>query len=99
MQPALADFNKALDIDYNLADTYLDKGIVLMELEDYTQAWHEFDKAIWHDKNLAEAYRLRAEAATYADKKTDVMKDYRKAAQLGDEDANFLLRQNHWQIS
>lgn len=91
---ALADANKALDIDYTLRECYLVKGKAFLALEDYEQAQTEFSKAVWHyrEKN-SETFRLRALAHYYQDKISEAEYDLKRAQKLGDEEANLLLLQ------
>lgn len=91
---ALADSNKALDIDYTLRECYLVKGKAFLALEDYEQAHTEFSKAVWHyrEKN-PETFRYRALAHYYLNQISEAEQDLKRAQNLGDEEANLLLLQ------
>ncbi len=87
------DCTRAVSLDGTLAETYLDKGKALFKLEEYRNAFLEFDKAVWHFKNNPEAFRWRALARIRLSQPYDrVEADFRKAIELGDEDAAHYLR-------
>ncbi|MGE4597046.1 MAG: tetratricopeptide repeat protein [Methylophilaceae bacterium] len=53
---AIADYNKAIEINPNHADAYYNRGIAKDNLEDYYGAIADYTKAIEIDPNDAEAY-------------------------------------------
>ena len=56
ISPAIADFNKAIQLDPNLAGAYNNRGVVYSETGKYKPAIADFNKAIQLDPNLADAY-------------------------------------------
>lgn len=91
---ALADFTKATDLDYNMAEAYIDKTKALIELEEYEQALAEAHKAVWHLRNNGEAHRLRGVVLLKMGEAGKAALDFKKAVSLGDEDAGFILSQH-----
>ncbi|MBC7922029.1 MAG: hypothetical protein H7Z75_13180 [Ferruginibacter sp.] len=88
------DCTRATSLDDTLAEAYLDKGKALYRLEEYQNAFLEFDKAVWHFKKNPESFRWRALARIRLSQEYDrVESDLQKAIQLGDEDAGHYLRQ------
>jgi tetratricopeptide (TPR) repeat protein len=91
---AIYDLTQALSRDNTLADCYLDKGMAHLDIDEPTEAFREFDKAVWYfrDEN-AEAYRWRAVARMALGQVSQAQGDLRRAVALGDENAVILLRQ------
>ena len=88
------DCTRATSLDDTLAEAYLDKGKSLYRLEEYQNAFLEFDKAVWHFKSNPESFRWRALARIRLSQEYDrVEADLRKAIQLGDEESGHYLRQ------
>lgn len=88
----IADCNKALSIDYSLRDCYLAKGVALYRLEEYAEARYDLDKAIWYFREQhPEAFRYRALCYQALGEEQKATTDFREAARLGDEEANFIL--------
>jgi len=91
---AIYDLTQAISIDNTLADCYLDRGIAFYSVEQYTEAFREFDKAVWHIRDeRPDAYRWRAVARIQLRQISQAENDLRRAVLLGDEDAFQLLRQ------
>ncbi|MES2730699.1 MAG: hypothetical protein V4714_03090 [Bacteroidota bacterium] len=87
------DCTRASSLDGTLAESYLNKGKALYQLEEYAQAFLEFDKAVWYFRNSAEAFRWRALARIRLSQAyTRVEEDFLKAIGLGDEEAAHYLR-------
>jgi len=59
-QPALADFDRALELDPNYTAAYLRRGNVYQELKEYRSALVDFDHALELDPNYTAAYFSRA---------------------------------------
>lgn len=90
---ALYDFSVSLTLDNTLADTYLGKGQAHYRLDEFQQAFIEFDKAVWHTRSAnADALRWRAVARMAFNQLDQARQDLEKAAALGDENADFYLR-------
>ncbi|MEZ0610138.1 hypothetical protein ACAW74_16600 [Fibrella sp. WM1] len=91
---AIYDLTQAVNRDNTLADCYLDRGIALYRVEQYTEAFREFDKAVWHIRDeRPDAYRWRALARVELRQLSQAESDLRRAVLLGDENAFQLLRQ------
>jgi tetratricopeptide (TPR) repeat protein len=91
---AIYDLTEAISRDNTLAECYLDRGIALYRVEQFTEAFREFDKAVWHIRDeRPDAYRWRAVARIELRQLAQAENDLRRAVMLGDEDAFQLLRQ------
>ena len=91
---AIYDLTQAISIDNTLADCYLDRGIAFYSVDQFTEAFREFDKAVWHIRDeRPDAYRWRAVARIQLRQISQAENDLRRAVLLGDEDAFQLLRQ------
>ncbi|MBO0929456.1 tetratricopeptide repeat protein [Fibrella aquatilis] len=91
---AIYDLTQALNRDNTIADCYLDRGVAHYNVEQYTEAFREFDKAVWHIRDeRPDAYRWRARARIELRQLSQAENDLRRAVMLGDEDAFQLLRQ------
>lgn len=88
---AIADSDRASFIDNNVPEAYLIKGQALWEMEQYQEAYLQFDKAAWYYRDNAEAFRWRAIAHQQLGNQARALKDLKKAVHLGDEDANYIL--------
>jgi tetratricopeptide (TPR) repeat protein len=90
---SIFDCSRATSLDGTLSDAYLDKGKALYQLEEYQQAYLEFDKAVWHNRKNPEAFRWRALGHIRLSHPYDrVEEDLLEAVELGDEDAANYLR-------
>lgn len=91
---AVYDFQQALSFDNTLSECYLDKGKAHYALQEFEEAFREFDKAVWFFRNEgADALRLRGLARLRLDQFAQSERDLRRAAELGDEDARIVLSQ------
>lgn len=89
---ALYDIEESISFDNTVADAYLLKGKILYYLEEYDQAFLEFDKADWHYRNENPvALRWRGIARFQLGQRRLAIDDFNKAVALGDEDANYIL--------
>jgi tetratricopeptide (TPR) repeat protein len=80
---ALADFNKALELNPRLAEAYSNRGWAYFEKGQYDQAIADCDKALELNPRLAEAYNNRA-IAYYLKKDYDkAWEDVHKAQSFG----------------
>jgi tetratricopeptide (TPR) repeat protein len=91
---AIYDLTQALNRDNTIAECYLDRGVAFYKTEQHTDAFREFDKAVWHIRDeRPDAYRWRARARIELRQISQAENDLRRAVMLGDEDAFQLLRQ------
>ncbi len=88
---AIVDCNRAASFDHCLAEAYLDKGIALFRLKQFTEAYLEFDKAAWYGKDNGEAYRWRGILRLQLGMTEKAQQDLEKATRLGDEHASYYL--------
>ena len=56
---AIADYDKAIELDPNFALAYMNRGKAKAELKQYSEAIADYDKAIELDPNFALAYTNR----------------------------------------
>ena len=91
---ALADCSHAAEIDQEVPGVYLLKGQIFYQLKDYQEAFVYFDKAVWFCRDDAAGYRWRALTYLQLENPGRAIQDFQKAVALGDEDANFYLRQH-----
>jgi tetratricopeptide (TPR) repeat protein len=91
---AIYDLTQAISRDNTLADCYLDRGIALYQIEEYQNAFREFDKAVWHFRDeQPDAYRWRALARIQVRQLPQAENDLRRAVSLGDENSFHILMQ------
>nr|WP_293842848.1 tetratricopeptide repeat protein [uncultured Arsenicibacter sp.] len=91
---AIYDLTQALNRDNTLADSYLDRGIAYYSVEQYQDAFREFDKAVWHFRGeQPDAYRWRAIARLQLSQHTQAESDLNRAVMLGDENSAYMLQQ------
>ncbi|MBC8156302.1 MAG: hypothetical protein H7Z72_25740 [Bacteroidetes bacterium] len=91
---AIYDVTQAISLDNTLADCYLDRGMALHEIEQFTEAFREFDKAVWYFRDeQPDAYRWRAVARVKLNQVQQAESDLRRAVLLGDENSFHLLQQ------
>lgn len=91
---AIYDLTQAVNRDNTLADCYLDRGIAFYHIDEFTSAFREFDKAVWHFRDeQPDAYRWRALARIQVRQLPQAESDLRRAVSLGDENSFHLLLQ------
>jgi tetratricopeptide (TPR) repeat protein len=91
---AIYDLTQAVSRDNTLAECYLDRGIAFYEIEEFQNAFREFDKAVWHFRDeQPDAYRWRALARIQVRQLPQAESDLRRAVSLGDENSFHLLLQ------
>jgi tetratricopeptide (TPR) repeat protein len=90
VQGALADFNKAIQLDPNYNPAYYNRGVLKDDrLQDVQGALADYNRAIQLDPNLAIAYRSRASLKyqRLADKEGAIA-DLQQAAKLYEKQGN-----------
>ncbi|GAA4450476.1 hypothetical protein GCM10023189_11190 [Nibrella saemangeumensis] len=91
---AIYDFTQSISIDNTQADCYLDRGIAFYKVDQYTDAFREFDKAVWYFRDeKPDAYRWRAISRLKLRQMPQAENDLRRAVLLGDENSAYLLTQ------
>jgi tetratricopeptide (TPR) repeat protein len=90
---ALFDFEQSISFDNTIAEAYVWKGRTLYKLEEFDRAFLEFDKADWYyrSENPA-ALRWRGMARYCIGQIDNAISDFTRAVELGDEDADYILR-------
>ena len=91
---AIADYDKAIELDPRSASAYYNRGVTKYNLKEYSEAIADYDKAIELDPNFALAYYARGLACRELGKEEEAkMKDFKKAQELADY-SNFQVRQS-----
>lgn len=90
---AIADYNKAIEINPNHADAYNNRGNTRYKLGDQQRAIAEHNKAIEINPNYADAYYNRGAARNALGDNQSAIADMQKAAQLFQQQGNTQLYQ------
>jgi len=80
---ALADFNKALELDPDNAYILYDRGNLHMARGEYLLAIDDYTRSIGQNQNLAEAWFNRGLAYIHSGKKEEGLRDLSHAGELG----------------
>jgi tetratricopeptide (TPR) repeat protein len=88
---AIAYFNKALALNPGHRGAHFSKGVSYGQLGHYQKALDAIDKAIALEPGNGHFYYGRGRVQLLAGRKSQAMLDFRKAADLGDEDAQIYL--------
>ena len=88
---ALADFNKALELNSNNAEAYENRGLIYYHEKKYSQALDEFNKAIELRNDNAEPYFSRSLTYEKLSKTQEAADDLNKALELNPQLADGLL--------
>jgi tetratricopeptide (TPR) repeat protein len=86
-QSAIADYTKAIELNPNVASSYLWRGIARSSLQDYQGAMADLNKAIELDPQNAYAYNRRATVRTILKDYQNAIADYNKSIALNPQDA------------
>ena len=81
-EEALADFNRAIDLDPNQAGGYVGRANALNTLGRYHEAIEDYDRAISMDPSIANAYVNRAIAHSHLNEYEKAIADYEKGLEL-----------------
>lgn len=79
---ATQDFDKSIELDPSLTQTYIKRASIFLELGDPTKADEEFVKALEQDKNDPDVYYHRAQAHFIKGDLSEAQKDYQKSIDL-----------------
>ena len=90
---AIADFDKAVELDPRQSIFYVSRGIAFSEKKNYDRALADFDRAIQLEPNLMEAYFDRGKLYSSLRDSDRAIADYDKAIQIEPQWAvTYLLR-------
>lgn len=84
---AIKYFQKAISLDPQRSDAYFEQGVSYGQLQNFFKAIALIDKAIEMSPHNGLYYYGRARVYLLADEKEKAMEDFKKAAELDDEDA------------
>jgi tetratricopeptide (TPR) repeat protein/S1-C subfamily serine protease len=84
---ALADFNKAIDLNRNFAKAYENRGNLYRRQQKYELALADYNKAIELNRNFTEAYNNRGVLYQNQKKYDLALSDYSKAIDINPNDA------------
>ncbi len=85
---AIAEYDKAIELDPNLAEAYVRRAFVHKVLGQYEQAMADYDKAIELSPNNAMYYNDRGFAYAEQEQHEQAIRDYDKAIELGPNHPN-----------
>ena len=87
---ALVDLTHAQNIENTLAVCHLERGIINYEIGEFSNAYLDFDRAVWHfHRENAESFCWRAMAKWQLQKYTEAENDFKRAIKMGDEYASY----------
>lgn len=90
---ALSILNSAINIDSSFIDNYYYRGLVNTLLYNFPKAIEDFDNYIINNSNYAKAYYDRGAAKLGTQKLSDACADFKKALELGYEDAERVINE------
>lgn len=79
---ATADFNKSIELDPGMTQSYIKRASISLELNDPANADEDFIKALEQDENDPDVYYHRAQAYFIKGDLSDAQKDYQKSIDL-----------------
>jgi tetratricopeptide (TPR) repeat protein len=88
---AVAAYTKALELDATLSQAHFDLGVAYGEMADFDQALRHINAAIELSPGIAHYYYGRARVLLLAGQRSRALEDFRKAADMGDPDAEDYL--------
>jgi tetratricopeptide (TPR) repeat protein len=90
---ALYDIEQSISFDNTVAEYFVIKGKILYKLEEFDKAFLEFDKADWfYRSGNAETLRWRGMSRYLLGQVENAIIDFKRAVELGDEDADYILK-------
>ena len=91
---AISDQNKALDFDPFYADGYFNRSSAKLKKGDFIGAIDDYTKVIQINPNDSDAFFNRAYVKNKVGDMKGACEDWKKAADLGDEEAEQLIKEN-----
>ncbi len=92
-EEAIADYNKAIELNLNLADAWGSRGDAKVNLQRYEEAIADFDKAVELNPNHDRAWGARGFAKVNLQRHEEAITDFDKAIELNPNlDSAWLLR-------
>lgn len=88
---AIADYNKAIELNPNDADSYRKRALANIDLENYDKAIADCNKAIELDPQYAEAYGIRGASYLALGNSSRAIADFQISARLGSQIAKQYL--------
>jgi tetratricopeptide (TPR) repeat protein len=92
---AIADYNKAIEINPNLPDAHNYRGLAYYRKGHYDKAISDFNKAIELNPRDAEAYNNRGIAYVRKGQNDKAISDYTKAIEINPRDASAYYNRGH----
>jgi tetratricopeptide (TPR) repeat protein len=90
---ALYDIEQSISFDNTIPDCFVLKGKILYKLQEFDKAFLEFDKADWfYRSGNAETLRWRGMSRYLIGQVENAIIDFKRAVELGDEDADYILK-------
>ncbi len=90
---ALVDLTRAQNIENTLAVCHLERGIINYEIGEFSNAYLDFDRAVWHfHRENAESFCWRAMARWQLQKYAEAESDFKRAIKMGDEYASYQFK-------
>ena len=80
---AIIDLEKAIGLDANYTDAYLNRGIVLYQLRQYSEAIEDYGQVLLLDPERIEAYAHLARAYTMIEDQDKVMENIQQLIDKG----------------
>ena len=84
-EKALADFNRAIELDPSLAGGYVGRANALNTMGRYHEAIEDYNRALSIDATIANAYVNRAIAHSHLNENEKAIADYEKGLELDPE--------------
>lgn len=89
--PAVNEFTKAIEINHDYLEAYYNRGLAYYDLNLYYKAIVDFDMVLMLNPDVREAYFSRGLAYSKVNKLKLALSDVKKAADMGDADAQAML--------
>jgi tetratricopeptide (TPR) repeat protein len=84
--PALDDLNKVIELKPDVADAYIERGIVFTQTRRFDDAIGDLTRAIEIDPKSVKAYAMRASARLQAEANDDALSDVNQALLIANND-------------